>query len=265
MYEQRAIAEVLRTVQQAKEATAKVIAATRQLKASLMRHLFTYGPVPLDQADRVILKETNIGPVPEAWEVRALGGLVEKPQYGLTATATNEPSGPRFLRITDIQDDSVNWTSVPYCGCDSALTLKYRLTPGDIVIARIGATTGKTFLITEPVRAVFASYLIRVRVKNSLMAEYLYQLTKTHLYWDQINVAKGGRLKQGVNIPVLQGLQIPVPPLKEQEQIVHALQVCDDRIAREGVRPQALDLLFKSLLHHLMTGKVRLPEFAETG
>ena len=61
-----------------------MIAACRQLKQSLMRHLFTYGPVPFDQADKVALKETELGPMPEEWKVVPLGEVISGTQYGLS-------------------------------------------------------------------------------------------------------------------------------------------------------------------------------------
>ena len=67
------------------------------------------------------------------------------------------------MRITDIQNDKVDWNSVPYCKINEKDLEKYLLKDDDIVVARTGATTGKSYLINEPVIAVFASYLIRLR------------------------------------------------------------------------------------------------------
>ena len=82
LHEQKGIARVLSTIQKAIEAQDKVITATRELKKSLMRHLFTYGPVPVSEAEKVPLKETEIGTVPEHWEVVKLGDVSEI-RYGL--------------------------------------------------------------------------------------------------------------------------------------------------------------------------------------
>jgi len=259
--EQRAIAHVLRTVQRAKEATERVIAALRELKKSLMKHLFTYGPVPVGATDQVALQDTPIGPLPAHWRVTKLGEVAEKPQYGYTTSAIHEPAGPKFLRITDIQNDRVHWASVPYCVIEEDLLAKYRLRKGDILFARIGATTGKTCLVRECPKAVFASYLIRVRTQaDQLLPEYLYFFTHTSQYWHQINSAKGGRLKQGINIPILTTLRLPLPPLDEQREIARILQTVDDKIEAEESRKRALEVLFKTLLHHLMTAKICLPK-----
>ena len=258
--EQKAIARVLSTTQKAIEAQDKTIAAAREMKKSLMRHLFTYGPVPVAEAEQVPLKETEIGPVPEQWDVVRLGEITDKPEYGYTASASSEIIGPKLLRITDIQNGGVDWVSVPYCECSPVEEGKYRLQPGDILFARIGATTGKTYLTVDCPPAVFASYLIRVRCKSSLMPDYLSQFTTTQSYWNQINASKGGRLKQGINIPVLKSLLVPFPSLPEQLEIARMLSAIDEKTEAEEDRKTALQALFKTMLHLLMTGKLRVKD-----
>jgi type I restriction enzyme, S subunit len=191
--------------------------------------------------------------LPTGWRIRRLGELIQRPQYGLTASATKDAHGPRFLRITDMQESGVNWSTVPSCACDQKTLERVKLLPGDVVIARIGATTGKALLIRERVNAVFASYLIRLRVEEGLDSEFLYDFTNSSGYWQQIDAVKGGRLKQGVNIPLLEALEIPVPPLPEQRAIASVLRTVQR--AKEACERvlAATRQLKQSLLHHLFT------------
>src|SRR5919108_2005139 len=142
-------------------------------------------------------KETELGPLPEAWAVVRLGEVCQKPQYGYTASTIEQPVGPKLLRITDIGEQGVNWSTVPYCECPKDVIEKYGLQRGDLLIARIGAMAGQTYLIIECPQAVFASYLIRVKTKSDLFPGYLSYFMQTYIYWRQIAVNKGGRLKQG--------------------------------------------------------------------
>ena len=94
------------------------------------------------------------------WKWVRLGDVCARVDYGFTASADFSIKEPRLLRITDIQNGSVNWEMVPGCKITASEEAVNRLSDGDIVIARTGATTGKSFLIKKPPRAVFASYLI---------------------------------------------------------------------------------------------------------
>ncbi|MGN6507411.1 MAG: restriction endonuclease subunit S, partial [Tepidisphaeraceae bacterium] len=89
---------------------------------------------------------------------RLLGDISSTIDYGVTASAVNSPVGPKFLRITDIQDGAVDWDTVPWCDCSEREAASSQLQDGDIVFARTGATTGKSFLIRQaPSKSVFAS------------------------------------------------------------------------------------------------------------
>jgi len=257
--EQRAIAHVLRTVRRAKEATEGVIAALKELKKSLMQHLFTYGPIPVTEREQVELQESEIGPLPSHWRVVRLGEVAEKPQYGFTAAAQRDPVGPKMMRITDIQDGNVNWNAVPYCECGNDDIPKYLLEAGDILFARTGSV-GKAFLVSSVLEpSIFASYLIRVRVdRTRLDPQFAFLFMQSAAYWSQIASQTHGAVQPNVNATQLRSLLLPLPPLDEQREIARILQAVDAKIAAEQARREALEGLFKTLLQELMSGKRRV-------
>jgi type I restriction enzyme, S subunit len=191
-----------------------------------------------------------------SWKAVHLRDHIYKPEYGFTTSATTDFIGPKFLRITDIQDDKVNWEKVPYCECKLDKD-RYLLKSGDIVVARIGATTGKTYLVEKPPESIFASYLIRIRTREGLLPEFLNLFFQTETYWKQIDQNMGGRLKGGVNIPILQNLILPFPPIPKQRAIAHALRAV--QAAREArMRELALERERKAaLMEHLFTHGTR--------
>jgi len=192
------------------------------------------------------------------WKCAEVGDLCEPPQYGFTESAITDPIGPRFLRITDIQGGSVNWDSVPYCDCPDPT--KYLLQPDDILFARTGATTGKSFLVAECPTAVFASYLIRLRVRKQVTPEYLYIFFQSPQYWNQIADQKKGTGQPNLNGSKLSHLRIPVPPLHEQSHIVSRLKILQAKVnVLRGLQAQTtaeLDALLPSILDKAFKGEL---------
>ena len=103
------------------------------------------------------------GELPEGWAETTIKDLSDSIQYGYTAKKSGNNFGPKYLRITDIQDNKVQWENVPSCVIAKTEIEKYQLNKGDILFARTGATVGKSFLIENLTEdSIFASYLIRV-------------------------------------------------------------------------------------------------------
>jgi len=168
----------------------------------------------------------------EIFEVVVLKDIAQI-NYGYTESAKHTEVGPRFLRITDIQQGKVDWNTVPYCPISSADEEKHLLKDGDLVFARTGATTGKSFLLNNPPRSVCASYLIRVRPDvKKVLPEYLYLYFQSGQYWVDVKSGMSGTAQGGFNSSKLGALAIRIPDLATQARIVkktnELLQVCED-------------------------------------
>ncbi|MEW6513647.1 MAG: restriction endonuclease subunit S [Pseudomonadota bacterium] len=193
------------------------------------------------------------------WQQKRLSD-VSTITYGYTESASIEAVGPKFLRITDIQDDRVNWDDVPYCKIAPSDLPKYRLATNDIVFARTGATTGKSFLVIDPPDAVFASYLIRLRLLDKeLLPEFVSAFFQSAGYWQSIKDGSSGSAQGGFNASKLGALTLPVPPLPEQHRIVAILDAAFDGIATAKANAeqnlQNARALFESHLQEVFTGR----------
>jgi type I restriction enzyme, S subunit len=159
--EQKAIANVINAAHQAKEAADKVIAATRELKRSLMRHLFTYGPVSVEKAEQVELQETEIGWLPRGWKVERLGNLAELIQYGTSERATGSVTGVPVLGIPQVVRGKVELLNLRYLPRDTRGLSKLMLANDDLLFVRTNATRANIGRCAvyhgQPEEAAFAS------------------------------------------------------------------------------------------------------------
>jgi type I restriction enzyme S subunit len=140
-------------------------------------------------------QDTPIGQAPKDWQVLKLGDdeICEDIFYGITAKATEQNTGLRMLRTTDIKNYSADWDKLPFCEVTenrSALD-KYILKRGDIIIARAG-TVGVSVLVNRDFTdVIFGSYLIKVRLKSSIIPEFAHYFLQSNLYWKHIQKAQG--------------------------------------------------------------------------
>lgn len=165
------------------------------------------------------------------WSESTLEELSCSVSYGYTESASSEKVGPHFLRITDIQNGTVDWENVPYCPISENDHQRYKLRDGDIVVARTGNSTGENYIFSGDSDAVFASYLIRFRIDEyKSHPNYVWYTMRSTQWWEFINGSKTGSAQAGANAKVLGRYPIRMPPLAEQKAIAHILGSLDDKI-----------------------------------
>lgn len=270
LQEQRAIAHVLRTVQQAKETTAKVIAAARQLKASLMRHFFTYGPVPMAEADQVELREAEGGICfPANWEFTTVGD-VAKLQYGYRTSIPKapRPNGVRIISTAEITNEGIlDLSKLRTVEVPQHLVERYTVHRNDILFNWRNAQehVGKTALIEEEYRqpTTFASFIIRIIAGPKVNHRFLHFLI-SHLRQERVFFKQSRRAVNQANFNAneLAAVKIALPHLKQQVELADWLASIDRQVKVVRSKQAALDAVSSTLLHELMTGTRRVHEIA---
>lgn len=153
--------------------------------------------------------------VPDGWERKSLKELCEIVDYGYTASAQEENVGPKFLRITDIVPNVIDWSTVPYCELPENRKEKYRLREGDIVVARTGATVGYAKRINKRnPESVFASYLVRFRFKPEIDNLAIGVFMESDDYKNYVKSHVGGAAQPNANAQILSGARVLIPDEK---------------------------------------------------
>ena len=256
--EQRAIAAVLDSIDETIERTETVIAATEQLRDSLLHELLTHG-VP---GWHTKWKEApGVGTIPADWKVVRLGDVLETTTYGTNVSLDGGGRVP-ILRMNNLQDGEIDLTEVRSADLANEDLGKLSLVPGDILFNRTNSLdlVGKVAVVRDlPQPISFASYLVRLRVyRNRVDPFWLSSLLGFPGCQSRIRrFATRGVSQANINPTSLKSLLIPLPSLLEQQASAAILDGVDDAIRRAREERNRMQSLKASNAEALLTGRVR--------
>lgn len=269
--EQTAIANALSDVDALLSELENLIAKKQAIKTATMQQLLT-GKTRLPQFATYTdgdkqgqtrgTKPSELGEIPEDWDVKALSSMLNAtPSYGINAAAVPLVGNlPVYIRITDISEDGCFKPS-KRVGVNSPLSDLYKLQIGDLVLARTGASVGKSYLYRESDgELVFAGFLIRVSPnEKKLISEYLSHYLKTDKYWAWVTVNSMRSGQPGINGNEFGSLPLPIPSTEEQTAIATILSDMDEEIQALKQRLFKTRQIKQGMMQELLTGKTRLP------
>lgn len=274
-HEQRCIAEILSTVDEAIEQTEALIAKTQQIKAGLMHDLFTRGVTPdgrlrppRDEAPQ-LYKQSPLGWIPKEWEVSSLRQVAEI-RTGIAKNAGRvlvKPATVQYLRVANVQDGFLDLTEMKTIQIEASDLERYQVLPNDVLMNEGGDLDklGRGAIwpgSNEP--CVHQNHVFVVRCGARVNPAFLNAWTGSPVARRYFMVAgKQTTNLASINKTQLGRLSVLVPPPLEQSAIARALETQEERLLSETEEIAKLRLLKAGLMHDLLTGRVRVP-VAET-
>ncbi len=206
-------------------------------------------------------KQTEVGMIPSDWEVKTLGSLTDKCSYGVGAEARVYCGDVKYIRITDIDDESHRFSPSPITS-PSFFQEKHIVQKNDLLVARTGASVGKSYLYDEKDgKLVYAGFLMKLNVFNA-DSKYVFYNTLTKSYWNWVASESARTGQPGLNLQQMKLYSIALPPtIKEQQRIANALSDVDTLIANLEKLIAKKKNIKQGAMQQLLTGRKRLPGF----
>lgn len=200
-----------------------------------------------------------LGDIPDHWMAKRLKFLIREPlKYGANEAAElTDPELPRYIRITDVRDDG-SLREETFRSLPQDVAANYLLSNGDILLARSGATVGKSFIYKPSWGvAAYAGYLIRARISDDMNADFAYLFLQSDCYWQWLNSVFIQATIQNVSAEKYANLFIPIPPIGEQGAIARFLDFktaqIDALIAKKKILLDKLAEKRTALISHAVT------------
>ena len=251
--EQKAIVSALSAVDQLMAELKKTVSKLRDFKRGCLYLIF-----PQKGSDIPQMREPGYV---EPWRQHKLSELSDSFEYGLNAAAKEFDGENKYIRITDIADAShgFNVEDVTSPDTDIANAENYKLTEGDILFARTGASVGKTYIYKETDGLVYyAGFLIRAKIKKEYNPEFVFQNTLTADYEKYIAVTSQRSGQPGVNAQEYSEYKIMVPDKAEQDKISAYLGNLDHLITLHQQKIYKYAQIKNAMMSELITGKMKL-------
>lgn len=270
--EQRAIARILGALDDKIELNRRMNQTLEAMAQALFKSWFVdFDPVTAKSEGRIPcgmsaemaalfpaeFVDSDLGAIPKGWNVDKVSKICTT-QYGYTASASENPVGSKFLRITDINKEPwIEWGNVPYCEVTETNKTKYLLSIGDILVSRM-ADPGKAGIVEQEIDAVFASYLVRLKAKNLDWAYYLFYFLRSEQYLDYADGVKSGSVQLGMNAKVIVDADMILPPEPLVNKFFLQVQPLRKKIVSNLQESSMLASIRDALLPRLLSGEVRV-------
>ena len=214
-----------------------------ELKKSLLEKMFP--------KEGEVFPEIRFAGFADPWEQRKLGELADSFEYGLNVPASDFDGIHKYLRITDIDDEThrFNESDLTSPLTDLMKCEQYRLAEGDLLFARTGASVGKTYLYqSSDGLAYYAGFLIRAHIHDDASADFVFQSTLTERYRRFVSITSQRSGQPGINAKEYSEYEVPTPSLSEQRLIGRLFSRLDALITLHQRKLELLRNIKKALL-----------------